>query len=318
MAIDLTGIVDWLRGWFYDKGEVNTYLNAKANKNLTNANMNVVTDSSGNITTEAKPTIPDVSGKIDTAGTGLSKSGTTLNHSNSIAALTTVSFKKFKYDAQGHITGTANVTANDLPSHYHSDDLIIDQNANTYVNIGNLSVGATQQEINSAINTTIGDLKSFKVIEVVSSKPTASASTMNKLYIVSENGKVNVYYTKQSGSGSSATYSWQEMDTAILDDLSVSWNDITGKPSTFTPTNHTHTITNNVNDTNNILVPNGADYTVIKNTSGQPVPLDLILQAFGSTISNKQNKGECITSIALVPKSTDATGAIKLYYGDEP
>ena len=65
----------------------------------------------------------DISGKIDTAGTGLSKSGTTLNHSNSITAQTTNVFKKFKYDAQGHITGTANVTSADLPSHTHSEYL---------------------------------------------------------------------------------------------------------------------------------------------------------------------------------------------------
>ena len=61
----------------------------------------------------------DLSGYINTAGTGLSKSGTTLNHSNSITAVTTAAFKKFKFDAQGHITGTANVSASDLPSHTH-------------------------------------------------------------------------------------------------------------------------------------------------------------------------------------------------------
>ena len=61
-----------------------------------------------------------LNGKIDTAGTGLSKSGTTLNHSNSITAVTTADLKKVKYDAQGHITGTANVTASDLPHHEHS------------------------------------------------------------------------------------------------------------------------------------------------------------------------------------------------------
>ena len=48
-------------------------------------------------------TIPDVSGKIDTAGTGLSKSGTTLNHSNSITAQTTQSVYPITIDAQGHI-----------------------------------------------------------------------------------------------------------------------------------------------------------------------------------------------------------------------
>ena len=54
------------------------------------------------------------------AGTGLSLSGTTFNHSNSITAVTTAAFKKFKYDAQGHITGTADVAASDLPAHDHA------------------------------------------------------------------------------------------------------------------------------------------------------------------------------------------------------
>ena len=68
----------------------------------------------------------DISGKIDTAGTGLSKSGTTLNHSNSVTALTTASFKKVKYDSQGHITGTSDVSASDLPTHTHTVSNITD------------------------------------------------------------------------------------------------------------------------------------------------------------------------------------------------
>ena len=48
--------------------------------------------------------IPSVSGKIDTAGTGLSKSGTTLNHSNSVTAQTTQAVYPIKIDAQGHIS----------------------------------------------------------------------------------------------------------------------------------------------------------------------------------------------------------------------
>ena len=62
----------------------------------------------------------DLSGYINTAGTGLNKTGSTLNHSNSVTAVTTAAFKKIKYDAQGHITGTADVAASDLPSHTHS------------------------------------------------------------------------------------------------------------------------------------------------------------------------------------------------------
>lgn len=49
-----------------------------------------------------------------TAGTGLSMSGDTINHSNSVTALTTASLRKVKYDAQGHITGSSAVTKSDI------------------------------------------------------------------------------------------------------------------------------------------------------------------------------------------------------------
>lgn len=53
--------------------------------------------------------------KVDTAGTGLSKSGTTLNHSNSVTAKTSyvgsaTAVPMIKYDAQGHITATSTAT----------------------------------------------------------------------------------------------------------------------------------------------------------------------------------------------------------------
>jgi len=115
-------------------------ISGKADKTGYTASKNLVTNSGGAITTEDKPTIPsktsqltndsgfltshqDISGKIDTAGTGLSKSGTTLNHSNSVTAQTTAALKKIKYDAQGHITGVSTVAASDLPSHTHSQYL---------------------------------------------------------------------------------------------------------------------------------------------------------------------------------------------------
>lgn len=65
-------------------------------------------------------TSSDITGKIDTAGSGLSKNGTTLNHTNNITALTTTSLKKIKYDGQGHITGTNDVSSSDLPAHQHT------------------------------------------------------------------------------------------------------------------------------------------------------------------------------------------------------
>lgn len=64
-------------------------------------------------------------GKIDTAGTGLSKSGTTLNHSNSVTAKTTAGAYKIKYDSSGHITGTSSLSYSDVGAassgHSHSD-----------------------------------------------------------------------------------------------------------------------------------------------------------------------------------------------------
>ena len=58
--------------------------------------------------------LPDISGKIDTAGTGLSKSGTTLNHSNSVTAQTTQAVYPITIDAQGHIASYS--TAVTVPS----------------------------------------------------------------------------------------------------------------------------------------------------------------------------------------------------------
>lgn len=74
---------------------------------------NVVTTEQNGLMTSSHLTA--LNNKIDTAGTGLSKSGTTLNHSNSITAGTigsstttsgaSIVIPYASYDAQGHITG---------------------------------------------------------------------------------------------------------------------------------------------------------------------------------------------------------------------
>lgn len=48
------------------------------------------------------------------AGTGLSLSGTTFNHSNSVTAKSTAGLIKIAYDAQGHITSSTNVAKSDI------------------------------------------------------------------------------------------------------------------------------------------------------------------------------------------------------------
>ncbi|WP_407420669.1 pyocin knob domain-containing protein [Methanobrevibacter sp.] len=56
---------------------------------------------------------------VNGAGTGLTKDGASLKHSNSVTADITGNFKKLTYDSEGHITGTVNVQASDLPTHSH-------------------------------------------------------------------------------------------------------------------------------------------------------------------------------------------------------
>lgn len=387
MVKKIKDVVSWLNQWFYTALEVDRLINAldnrKANKNLGTANKNVVTDSSGVISLEDKPTIPDVSGKIDTAGTGLSKSGTTLNHSNSVTAQGTSVFKKFSYDAQGHITGSDNVSSSDLPSHTHSSTEISDDNSN-YPNIIS-GLPSTPNSVHNtflAIDSVIGDLKTIKAIEVVASKPTASASTMGKLYIVNENSKVNVYYTKESGTSPNYTYSWEKMDTDILDELSIDWDDIQNNP--FSPLDFTtdfgvlindgvegmvavngittswvsdsnayinigssanatqETINSKINQkfanvsplshasvNGNNGVGSGSAYghvMVVNNlNSSQNTDFGAVLSAYQGYLlnQNKQDKGDCITSIELVPRGNDSSadaynGVIRLYYGDEP
>ena len=54
---------------------------------------------------------------IGSGSTAATYKGTvTISHSNSITASTSTVFKKFSYDANGHITGTANVAASDIPA----------------------------------------------------------------------------------------------------------------------------------------------------------------------------------------------------------
>ena len=118
---------------------------------------------------------------------------------------------------------------------------ITDNNSANYTNIGTLSAGATQQTINNAINTKIGTLMEADWIVIVSTLPTASASTMGKLYLVpitgaSGDNNFSEYITVED----SGSYDWEKLGEISGSGLSVDWADITGKPSTFTPSSHSH------------------------------------------------------------------------------
>ena len=235
--INIDGIVTWLKGWFYDKSDVDTIANSKANLNQGQANKNVVTNGSGEITVEDKPVIPtDISNLTDTTGI-IPTDVSDLTDTNN-TAFTPKSHAHGQLTNDGKITSTAVTVASgdNIVITDASDSSKVKRVANllashikdssAYTHIGT-SANATQSAINSAIDTAISNLSSIQAIQVVTTLPTASSSTMGKLYIISENSKVNVYYTEQDGS----SYSWHKMDTDILDELSIDWADITNKPT---------------------------------------------------------------------------------------
>ena len=258
--INIDGIVTWLKGWFYDKSDVDTIANSKANLNQGQANKNVVTNGSGEITVEDKPVIPtDISNLTDTTGV-IPTDVSDLTDTNN-TAFTPKAHSHGQITSDGKITSTAvtvasgdNIVitdASDSSKIKRVTNLLAShiKDSSAYTHIGT-SANATQSDINSAIDTAISNLSSIQAIQIVTTLPTASSSTMGKLYIISENSKVNVYYTEQNGT----SYSWHKMDTDILDELSIDWADVQNKPTIptdvsdltdnsntpFTPKSHSH------------------------------------------------------------------------------
>lgn len=103
--------------------------------------------------------------------------------------------------------------------HTHTASEVIDSNAHSNLET---SANATQSAINSAIDTKIGSLLSIELIAVVQSLPTASADTMNKMYLVAESSAqtqdaYEIFITVRTGSSGSYNYAWEKVDNARLD-----------------------------------------------------------------------------------------------------
>ena len=136
-------------------------------------------------------------------------------------------------DTNTYLTASSNLAASKVK----------DSNAHTHLST---SANATQAEINTAIDTAISNLSSINAIQIVSTLPTADATTMGKLYIISESNKINVYYVESTTTGGTTTYSWHKMDADILDDVTVDWTDIqnnpfsSASPSDYAGSTHSH------------------------------------------------------------------------------
>ena len=109
---------------------------------------------------------------------------------------------------------------------------ITDTSANSYTNIStSLTTSSSQADINSAINTKIGTLMGIDWIQVVQTLPTASASTMGKLYLVAISGSGDNNFKEYVTVENSGAYTWEKLGEISGSGLSVDWADITGKPN---------------------------------------------------------------------------------------
>ena len=215
--------------WFYNKSQMDTALNGKINKSNTvglvknDGSIDTTNYSTfdGNYNSLSnKPSIPTKTSDLTNDGDGTNV---------------------FVKNNDSRLSNARTPTA-----HNQASSTITD--SHTYTNIGNVT--GTQESINSAIDTKLGQLSGIDAINVVSTLPTASSSTMGKLYIIEENSKINVYYTEQDGN----SYEWHKMDTDILDDLSIGWSDIqnnpfsSASPSNYATSTHSHGIINNAGE----------------------------------------------------------------------
>ena len=209
--------------WFYEKSEIDTLLEGKAD----------ISD------------IPDVSDVIRTSNTeGLVKNDGTIDTTQYISEHQDISGKANSADlatvaTSGSYLDLLNVPETFAPSsHEHSTADVKDSTAHT--NLGT-SANATQSAINTAIDTKIGSLLSVELIEVASTRPTASASTMNKLYLVPEadaetDDAYEVFVTVED----EGDYTWEKIDTARIDLTDYVTTSDSRLTDARTPLSHTH------------------------------------------------------------------------------
>jgi len=79
-----------------------------------------------------------------------------------------------------------------------------------------------QKLINDAINDKLAAIGAVELITVVAELPTASSSTMNKMYLVAESSAAThdnyeVYITVRTGTSPNYSYGWEKVDTARID-----------------------------------------------------------------------------------------------------
>lgn len=261
--------------WFYDKSEIDTALELKADATD-------IPDVSDVIRTSETTGLVKNDGTIDTTTylsehqslanyieksntTGLVKNDGTIDTTTYLSEHQDISGKANSADlatvaTSGSYTDLIDIPATFAPSsHGHATSEVTDANAYTHLQT---AANSTQAAINSAIDSKIGSLLSVELIEVVTTLPTAASSTMNKLYMKPEstsatNDAYEIFVTVKTadeveqGAEQTYSYAWEKVDTARID--------LSGKADV----SHTHG-----NITNDGKVGSNANYFVSTTTGG--------------------------------------------------
>ncbi len=283
MAIEINGIITWLSGWFPLKGTetrnlstivsaINTALDNKLNTNQNDANKNMVTNGSGVIVTQSIDSSPTqnsdnmvksggvhsaLSNKIDTAGSGLTKQGTTLKHSNSVSAQSSKAIYKVKHDDTGHISESSAVDTSDLPNSQAYNHIKAGESTTltmTNQKLINDGINAQFQSMSNLIEELAS--KQYVVVDTIYQEgntieyrpsTTPSEATMGAIYLVKMNDDPHVlttytdtymeYITVRSGTEGNYTYYWEKIGNIELN--------LNGYVTTTNFYNHTHGQINN-------------------------------------------------------------------------
>ena len=197
-------------------------------------------------------------------------------------------------DLQDSVGDLGDDKADKVHTHTKSDitdlgDYIEKSNIDGLVkNDGTIDTNVYSQSGHTHLMADITDLSLPAAVKVVTTLPSASADTMDKLFILVGNDTVDVYYTTKSGN----TYSWNKMDDDILDNLSIEWSDIQDRPTdvadftdnyntAFTPKSHNHVMNDitdldipsdvsDLTDSTGIIPSDVSDLTDTQNTQFTP------------------------------------------------
>ena len=195
---------------FVDTTELNTALSDYIPKSATSG----LVKNDGTIDTT---TYQEAGDYIETSETvGLVKNDGTIDTNVYLTQHQDISMKANSADLHAVATSGSYTDLVNIPETFASTTAQV-TSASAFDNLGT-SAGATQHAINTALDTKIGSLLAVELIEVSATRPTASASTMNKLYLVPEEDTetedaYEVFVTVEDN----GSYSWEKVDTARID-----------------------------------------------------------------------------------------------------